>query len=125
MQACHTASATAPRHQRAHRQGPEIGKVVASRMEAEQWGAKVIDRLAADLRTAYPDMSGFSSRNLRYMRSFATSWTSQPILQQLAAKLPWGHHMVLLDALDDQAPRCWYAAPFTHHPSRTLRTPTA
>ncbi len=93
----------------------EIGKVVAARMEAEQWGAKVIDRLAADIRTAYPDMSGFSSRNLQYMRAFATNWTSRPILQQLAAKLPWGHHMVLLDALDDQATRCWYAAQAIEH----------
>lgn len=93
----------------------EIGKVVAARMEAEQWGAKVIDRLAADIRTAYPDMSGFSSRNLHYMRSFATTWTSQPILQQLAAKLPWGHHMVLLDRLDDHATRCWYAARAIEH----------
>jgi predicted nuclease of restriction endonuclease-like (RecB) superfamily len=93
----------------------EIGNVVAARMDAEQWGAKVIDRLAADIRTAYPDMSGFSSRNLRYMRSFATTWTSRPILQQLAAKLPWGHHMVLLDALDDQATRCWYAAQAIEH----------
>ena len=93
----------------------EIGKVVAARMEAEQWGAKVIDRLAADIRTAYPDMSGFSSRNLRYMRSFATTWTSGPILQQLAAKLPWGPHMVLLDALDDHATRCWYAAQAIEH----------
>jgi predicted nuclease of restriction endonuclease-like (RecB) superfamily len=93
----------------------EIGKVVATRMEAERWGAKVIDRLAADIRTAYPDMSGFSSRNLRYMRSFATTWTSRTILQQLAAKLPWGHHMVLLDAFDDQATRCWYAAQSIEH----------
>lgn len=93
----------------------EVGKVVAARMEAEQWGAKVIDRLAADIRTAYPDMSGFSSRNLQYMRAFATNWTSRPILQQLAAKLPWGHHMVLLDALDDQATRCWYAAQAIEH----------
>jgi predicted nuclease of restriction endonuclease-like (RecB) superfamily len=99
----------------------EIGKIVAARMDAEQWGAKVIDRLAADIRTAYPDMSGFSSRNLRYMRSFATAWTSRPILQQLAAKLPWGHHMVLLDALDDQATRCWYAAQaFEHGWSRSI-----
>ena len=81
----------------------------------EHWGAKVIDRLTANIRTAYPAMSGLSSRNLRYMRSFATTWTSQPILQQLAAKLPWGHHMVLLDTLDDQAARCWYAAQAIEH----------
>jgi hypothetical protein len=38
------------------------------------WGAKVIDRLAYDLKEAFPDMTGFSARNLKYMRKFAEEW---------------------------------------------------
>jgi hypothetical protein len=38
-----------------------IGRVILTRQEAEGWGAKVIDRLSLDLRTAYPDMSGLSA----------------------------------------------------------------
>jgi predicted nuclease of restriction endonuclease-like (RecB) superfamily len=64
-------------------------------------------RLAKDLGTEFPGVEGFSLRNLRYMRSFAEAWPDPQILQQ-AAKLPWGHHMVLLDRLKDGLSREWY-----------------
>ncbi len=49
----------------------DIGRVLLARQERAGWGAKVIDRLATDLAVAYPDMKGFSPRNLKYMRAFA------------------------------------------------------
>jgi len=52
---------------------------------------------------------GFSPRNLRYMRSFAEAWPDEAILQQLVAKLPWGHNVCLLDYLDTSEERLWYA----------------
>jgi hypothetical protein len=52
-------------------------------------GAKVIDRLAKDLRAAFPDMQGLSPRNLGYMKAFALAWDDEAILQQAVAKLPW------------------------------------
>jgi hypothetical protein len=42
------------------------------------------------------------------MRAFAEAWPDEPILQQVAAKLPWGHHMVLLDRLKGGEVREWY-----------------
>jgi predicted nuclease of restriction endonuclease-like (RecB) superfamily len=77
-----------------------IGQDLSSRFAAEGWGTKVVDRLAKDLGNEFPGVEGFSLRNLRYMRSFAEAWPDPQILQ-LAAKLPWGHHMVLLDRLKD------------------------
>ncbi len=65
----------------------EIGREILERQSREKWGAKVIDRLAADLRAAFPDQQGFSSRNLNYMRKFAKSWTDITIVQQLVAQL--------------------------------------
>jgi predicted nuclease of restriction endonuclease-like (RecB) superfamily len=91
----------------------EIGSGILAREDREGWGAKVIERLAKDLRREFPDMKGLSPRNLRYMRDFARAWTAESaneILQQPAAKLPWGHHMVLLDKVDDQDARLWYAS---------------
>jgi predicted nuclease of restriction endonuclease-like (RecB) superfamily len=73
------------------------------------WGAKVIDRLAADLRRAFPDMRGVSARNLRYMRTFARVWPIEEFVQQVAAQLPWGHTMHLLDSVRAPAEREWYA----------------
>jgi hypothetical protein len=48
------------------------------------------------------------------MREFARAWsmceTSEEMLQQPAATLPWGHHMILLDKIKDVAERTWYFA---------------
>jgi hypothetical protein len=72
------------------------------------WGAKVIDRLAHDLREAFPAMKGFSPRNLKYMRAFAAAWTEKEIVQQLTAQIPWTHNCVLLDKLSSPSERRWY-----------------
>lgn len=60
----------------------DIGQTILQRQAHEGWGAKVIDRLSADLREAFPDMSGLSSRNLKYMRAFAEGWPDRAIVQQ-------------------------------------------
>jgi predicted nuclease of restriction endonuclease-like (RecB) superfamily len=69
----------------------------------------VIDRLAADLRSAFPEMSGFSPRNLKYMRAFAEAWPDEDFVQQVAAQLPWFHNCTILDKLKNLAERIWYA----------------
>ncbi len=85
-----------------------IGREILSRQEHEGWGAKVIDRLAGDLRRAYPDMTGLSPRNLKYMRAFAEAWPDELIVQQLVAQIPWGHCVRLLDYVKDRDEREWY-----------------
>lgn len=86
-----------------------MGRDIRARKRSEGWGAKVITRLSADLRRAFPDMSGISARNLEYMQSFADAWPDPAILQQLAAKLPWGHNTLLLQAIKSTSEREWYA----------------
>ena len=86
----------------------DIGRLIRARQAREGWGAKVIDRLSADLRAAYPDMGGLSPRNLKYMRAFAAAWPDRAIVQQLAAQIPWFHNCVLLDRLADTPTRLWY-----------------
>jgi len=85
-----------------------IGRDISSRLNSEGWGTKVIDRLAKDLGAEFPGVEGFSPRNLRYMRSFAEAWPEPEILQQLIAKLPWGHQTRLLDRIKDRPTREWY-----------------
>ena len=87
----------------------DIGRLILERQEREGWGAKVIDRLAADLHAAYPDMSGLSPRNLKYMRSFAAAWPDLEFVQRVVAQIPWRSNIALLDKLDDSAVRRWYA----------------
>jgi len=86
-----------------------LGHAILNRQQVEGWGTRVIDRLSSDLRAAFPDMRGLSQRNLVYMRTFAAAFPGE-ITQQPVARLPWGHVTVLLDKLDDQAQREWYAA---------------
>ncbi len=86
----------------------DIGRMILERQERSGWGAKVVDRLAVDLREAFPDMQGFSPRNLKYMRAFAAAWPEQQFVQQAAAQIPWFHNCLLLDRVPDAAARAWY-----------------
>ena len=74
-----------------------IGKEILQRQADEGWGSKVVDRLAKDLRSAFPDMSGLSRTNLLYMRAFAETWPDEAIVQQVVGQIPWGHNVRLLE----------------------------
>lgn len=93
----------------------QIGQDILSRQAQQGWGAKVIDRLAQDLRAAFPDMKGFSPRNLKYMRAFAEAWPDAKFVQEVLAQLPWYHQLALLDKLPSPETRCWYAAQAIEH----------
>jgi predicted nuclease of restriction endonuclease-like (RecB) superfamily len=92
----------------------EIGREILDRQEREGWGAKVIDRLARDLRAVFPDM-GMSARNLKYMRAFAKAWPDPEIVQGRLARLSWWHQIALLEKLDDGDVRVWYATKAAEH----------
>jgi predicted nuclease of restriction endonuclease-like (RecB) superfamily len=92
-----------------------IGNDILARQSAEGWGTRVIDRLAQDLRRDFPDMTGLSSRNLKYMRAFAEAHRDREIVQQLVARLPWGHNIKLVEAIKDEDERLWYARQAIEH----------
>jgi predicted nuclease of restriction endonuclease-like (RecB) superfamily len=93
----------------------QIGRDILGRQADQGWGAKVIERLSQDLRTAFPEMKGFSPRNLMYMRAFAEAWPEEVIVQGVLAQLPWYHHLALLDKLDEPETRLWYANQAIEH----------
>ena len=86
-----------------------IGRDILTRQAELGWGAKVIDRLSADLRRAFPDMRGFSPRNLKYMRAFADAWPEREIVQEALARITWYQNVALLEKLKDREQRLWYA----------------
>lgn len=88
----------------------QIGQDILARQASQGWGSKVVDRLARDLRNAFPDMKGFSPRNLKYMRAFAEAWPDGEFVQAALAQLPWYHQLALLDKLQTAEERQWYAA---------------
>jgi len=86
----------------------DIGRMILERQERAGWGAKVIDRLAEDLRETYPEMKGFSPRNLLSMRGFAEAYSDREKVKQLVSRLPWGHIIRLLQRIKDPNIRDWY-----------------
>ena len=86
----------------------DIGKHILAKQGTEGWGTKVIDHLAADLKKEFPGVKGFSLRTLKYMRKFAEIWTDYSKVQQLAAQIPWGHTITLINKVQNQAERIWY-----------------
>ena len=93
----------------------QIGRDILARQASQGWGAKVIDRLAHDLRNAFPEMKGFSRANLMYMRAFAEAWPDEQIVQQAVGQLPWGHNLVLLSRLKQPEQRLAYAQAAIEH----------
>ena len=87
----------------------DIGRMILDRQEREGWGARVIERLGADLSKAFPDMRGFSPRNLKYMRAFAAAWPNPAIVQEVLAQITWYHNLTLIEKLKAEADRLWYA----------------
>lgn len=59
-----------------------IGRTIADRQAQHGWGSKVLERLAADLRSSFPTMKGFSRANLFYMRAFAQAWPDEQHIVQ-------------------------------------------
>lgn len=92
-----------------------IGRDILDRQIAAGWGARVVDRLAADLRRDFPEMTGLSPRNLKYMRAFAEAFPDRRIVQQVVARLPWGHAVKLIETVKDTGERLWYARQAVEH----------
>jgi predicted nuclease of restriction endonuclease-like (RecB) superfamily len=87
-----------------------IGNEILERQTTQGWGAKVIDQIARDLRATFPDMTGLSPRNLKYMRAYAQAWPSSAIVQAPLAQLPWYHQIALLEKLSTATDRLAYAS---------------
>ena len=86
----------------------QIGDEIMRRQKEQKWGAGIINQLARDLQAAFPEMKGFSARNMRYMRAFARTYPDLSIWQAPLAKLSWYHHVTLLDKVADVKQREWY-----------------
>jgi predicted nuclease of restriction endonuclease-like (RecB) superfamily len=87
----------------------EVGSKILLKQKSEGWGAKTIENLAKDLKASFPDMQGFSHRNLKYMVHFAKEYPDLAIRQQPVAQIPWGHNILLLQKLTTIEERLWYA----------------
>ena len=98
----------------------ELGAQIVERESHAQWGSGFIDAFSKDLRDTFPDIGGFSSKNLRYCRAFFRFYCTPAIWQQAVAKLesipwagadselaalltqiPWGHNILIFTKSTD------------------------
>src|SRR5690606_1886644 len=92
-----------------------MGNDISAKIKEAGWGSKVVDQMSKDLKDEFPEMNGFSPRNLRYMRSFAEAYSDflqadlakseKAILQPVVALIPWTNHTIILDrvkSIDDR-----------------------
>lgn len=86
-----------------------IGKNILERQKSEGWGAKIIDRLSADIKSEFPELKGFSPRNIKYMRKFAEIWPDEEIVQRTVAQLSWRHNICLMEKFKEPNRRLLYA----------------
>nr|WP_295930676.1 PDDEXK nuclease domain-containing protein [uncultured Dyadobacter sp.] len=86
----------------------QIGRWILDQQNRSEWGAKVIDKLSQDLRKEFSDMQGFSARNLKYMRQFASVYTDAEFVQATLAQIPWYHHITLLNKVKSHEERIFY-----------------
>ena len=83
-----------------------IGKIILTNAK---WGNKFIDNLARDIKLEFPDSTGYSPRNLKYMRKFAEVFGDDEIVPTLLAQLTWSHHRLLMDKVKERPAMIWYA----------------
>ena len=85
-----------------------IGKIILDNQQRDGWGSKFIDNLAVDIKSDFPKITGFSVRNLKYMRKFAQEYPDFEFVQASLAQITWYHHIALLDKVKDTSERKWY-----------------
>ena len=73
------------------------------------WGSKFVENLAADIKLSFPEMKGYSARNLKYMAKFAVRFPADEIVQAPLAQITWYHHITLMDKIKEPTAHIWYA----------------
>ena len=87
----------------------EIGQAIVEKQEQYEWGSQFLKRLSEDLQREFPDIKGFSRRNLYRMRMLYISYREDPeFVPQAVAQIPWGHNILILEKIKDVEQRKWY-----------------
>lgn len=87
----------------------QLGTDLIEKQKAFKWGERFLEQFSHDVRQAFPEMQGFSVRNLQRVRQFAQLYPDLAIAPQAVAQLPWGHISLLIHAVKDSSIREWYA----------------
>ncbi len=87
----------------------QLGADLIEKQKAYKWGEHFLEQFSHDMRQAFPEMQGFSKRNLEHMRRFASFYPNLNFAKQPVSQLPWGHIVRLMQMIKDDLQREWYA----------------
>lgn len=87
----------------------QLGNDLLEKQKSYKWGEGFLEQFSHDMRQAFPEMQGFSKRNLEYMRRFASLYPKLDFAKQLVSQLPWGHIVRLMQMIENESIREWYA----------------
>lgn len=82
-----------------------LGKIID---ENSSWGNKFIDELAIELKISFPNIKGFSVRNLKNMKKYYIECQKSQIVQTVSVQIPWSHNILILDKIKEEKKRVWY-----------------
>ncbi len=86
----------------------DIGRAIVERQKEYNWGDNIVEALARDLKAAFPQVHGFSERNVWNMRRLYEEYKNKPFLQQLVAEIPWGHNLLIMEKISGDKERGYY-----------------
>lgn len=86
----------------------DIGQTITERQKVEGWGKSIVEQLAKDLHIVFPGMTGFSARNIWYMRNFYLEYYQNPKLQPLVAEISWSNNLIIMEKCKDDLQREFY-----------------
>lgn len=86
----------------------DIGRLITSRQADAAHGAAIAEQLAADLRQEFPGVSGYSRRNVFYMREFYLAYGDSPKVQPLVAQIGWTQNLIILQRCKNPLQREFY-----------------
>ncbi len=86
----------------------DIGRMIAERQANGAYGDAIVEQLAHDIRVEFPGVSGFSRRNVFYMREFYLLYRDLPKVQPLVAQIGWTHNLLILQRCKDPLEREFY-----------------
>lgn len=80
----------------------KLGKDIVEMERTTQWGNKLIDMLSIDLRNEFPNLKGFSRRNLYAIRQWYLFFSAEfEFVPQAVAQLPWGHQRLIISKIKE------------------------
>ncbi len=84
----------------------KLGKILNDNFK---YGNKFIDYISHEIKLEFPNIEGFSVRNLKYMKKFYLEYKDDMFVQRIVAQIPWRHNIVLMSKIKDNNTRRIYA----------------